>query len=69
MKQTSRKWHDNYKDLCEIRYQLHIAFKTDIREENFKSVQEALRLLDAHIWTEYKYGEPQKYDTCDKQLT
>jgi len=65
MKQTSKKWHDNYKDLCEIRYQLHIAFKTDVREDNFKSVQEALRLLDDHIWTEYKYGEPNRLPPID----
>jgi len=69
MKRMSKNDSDNYKVLCEIRYQLHEALKATIKEDNFTFLHEALRILDDHIFTEYKSGSTQKYDTCDKQLT
>ena len=69
MRRMSKIDSDNYKVLCEIRYQLHQALKANIKEDNFTFLHEAVRLLDDHISTEFKSAITQKYDTCDKQLS
>lgn len=53
MKPTNRDRCESYKDVCEVRFLLYMAYQCDSVTEKKKLIDEAMIKIDSYIWEDF----------------